>query len=101
MVVSRNDNVQYTCGRFGARDPQVATGGEECRGTPASEAKSSEGKGGVKSGELVIGFPNRPSRGLHPRPPLRHYPTASCGACPPTITAPPPEPICNFRVLLS
>src|SRR5262245_12744115 len=62
MVVSRNDDVQCTCGRLGARDPQAAAGGEEYRGTPASEAKSSEGKGGVKSGELAIGFPNRPAR---------------------------------------
>src|SRR5215471_10296469 len=64
MVVSRSDDVQYTCGRFGARDPQVAAGGEECRGTPASEAKSSEGKGGIKPGELAIGFPQPP----FPRP---------------------------------
>src|SRR5215467_13635095 len=64
MVVSRNDNVQCTCGRRGARDPQAAAGGEECRGTPASEAKSSEGKSGVKPGELAIGFPQPP----FPRP---------------------------------
>src|SRR5438132_10306004 len=47
MVVSRNDDVQCSYGRRGARDPPAAAGGEECGGTPAREAKSSEGKGGV------------------------------------------------------
>src|SRR6266511_5382216 len=89
MVVSPNDEVHCTGGRIGARDPQAACG-EACGGTPASEAKSSEGKGGVTLGALAMGCPNRPSRGLHPRAPLRRYPTASCGACPPTRTAPHP-----------
>ena len=65
----------------------VGACGEAYGGTPAREAKSSEGTGGVTLGELAIGFPNRPSRGLHSRSPLRRYPTASCGACPPTSTA--------------
>jgi hypothetical protein len=57
MVVSRNDEVHGTGGRRGARDPQAAA----CGGTPASEAKSSEGKGGGTPGELAMGCPNRPS----------------------------------------
>src|SRR5882724_6544674 len=55
---------------------------------PAREAKSSEGKGGVTPGARASGFPHHPSRGLHPGSPLRHYPTASCGAWPPPRTAP-------------
>ena len=70
--------------------PQAAACGEACGGTPASEAKSSEDKGGVTPGKRAIGFPTRPSRGLHPMSPLRYYPTASCGTCLPTSTAPHP-----------
>ena len=32
--------------------------------------------------EIPPAFPNRSSRGLHPRAPLRRYPTPSCDACP-------------------
>src|SRR6266581_1262761 len=81
MGVSRNNDVHCTCGRCGAHDPQAAAYGEECGGTP---------------GELAIGFPNRPSPGLHPRSSLRHYPTASCGTCPPI---PPKRYIYEFRQL--
>src|SRR5215831_2275017 len=88
MVVSRNDDVQCTCGRRGARDPRAAACREACGGAPTRETKSSEGKGGVTPGERALGFPNRPSRGLHLRSPLRDYPTASCGACPPTSRRP-------------
>src|SRR5262247_1089109 len=90
MVVSRNNDVQCTCGRPGAHDPQAACG-EAGGGTPASE-----GTGGVTPGELAIDFPHRPSPGLHPRSSLRHYPTASCGACPPI---PPKRYIHEFRRL--
>jgi hypothetical protein len=54
-------------------------------GTPASEARPSEGTSSVTPGARASGFPNHPSRGLHSRSPLRHYPTASCGACPPIV----------------
>jgi hypothetical protein len=88
MVVSQHDAVQCTCGRRGARDPQAVACGEAFGGTPMSEAKSSEGKDDVTLGERAMGFPNRLSRGLPLRAPLRYYSTASCGACPPTRTAP-------------
>jgi hypothetical protein len=59
MVVSRNNDVQCTCGRLGSLDPQAAAYGEACGGTPASE-----GTGGVTPGELAIGFSQPP----FPRP---------------------------------
>ena len=48
---------------------------------PRRETTSSKGKEGVLPGELASGCPDRPTRGLHPRASLRHYPTVSCGAC--------------------
>jgi hypothetical protein len=36
-------------------------------GTPAREAKSSEGTGSGTPGARAIGWPNRPSRDLHPQ----------------------------------
>ena len=44
-----------------------SAGGEVCGGTPAREAKSSEGKGSGTPGARAIGWPNRPSQGLHPQ----------------------------------
>jgi hypothetical protein len=38
----------------------------------------------------ALSLPTAPARGLHPRSPLRHYPTTSCGVCPPTNTVPHP-----------
>ena len=55
------------CGRRGAHAPQAAAGGEACGGTPAREAKSSEGKGSGTPGARAIGWPNRPSQDLHPQ----------------------------------
>jgi hypothetical protein len=67
MVVSWHDDGQCTCNRRGARNPQAAAGGEAYSGTPEREATSSAGKGGVMLGARAIGWPNRPSRDLHPQ----------------------------------
>ena len=47
MIVSRNDDVQCTCGRGGARAPRRPAA--RCGGTPASAAKASAGKGGGRA----------------------------------------------------